>query len=195
MNDLLKRLPRRIRSDQWLVYGCVALVIMSCMLYVSMNALLVDITGSRARFDRESQVESATFLPRDPFADLSTFEQNHGFAIERRREFDATAGQGLALRVFEHTERVNIPAITAGRDLQADDEILLGQTVATALKAPPGDDHDSSGTSFTVVGFASVPDYMYPIKTTDAAGHYRADVPAAGSRARSYRAPSAYRCM
>ncbi|MCX6062990.1 MAG: hypothetical protein NTV26_02175 [Caldiserica bacterium] len=82
MNDLLKRLPRTIRSDQWLVYGCVALVIMSCMLYVSMNALLVDITGSRARFERESQVESATFLLRDPFADLSTFEQDHGFAIE-----------------------------------------------------------------------------------------------------------------
>jgi putative ABC transport system permease protein len=170
VNTLLKRLPRTARSNQWLVLGCVALVAMSCMLYVSINALLVDITESRARFERESQVESATFLPREPFADLSTFEQDHGFAIERRREVDAAASQGLTLRVFEHTARVNIPAITAGRDLQADDEMLLGQTVATALKAPLGTTMTLLGRSFTVVGFASVPDYMYPIRTTDDAG-------------------------
>ena len=109
---MLKRLPRTIRSNQWLVYGSVTLVVMSCMLYVSINALLVDISESKTRFERESRIESATFLPREPFADLSTFEQDHGFVIERRREVDAAAGQGLTLRVFEHTARVNIPAVT-----------------------------------------------------------------------------------
>ena len=48
--------------------------------------------------------------------------------------------------------------------------MLLGQTVATALKARLGTTMTLLGRSFTVVGFASVPDYMYPIRTTDDAG-------------------------
>ena len=170
MNTLLKRLPRTIRSNQWLVYGSITLVMLACMLYVSLNAMLVDISGSRSRFERESHIESATFLPQKPFADLSTFERDHGVAIERRREVDAAVDSGLTLRVFERTTRVDIPAVTAGRDVQSDDEMLLGQTVATALKIPLGTKMTLLGHSFTVVGFAAVPDYMYPIRTTDDAG-------------------------
>jgi putative ABC transport system permease protein len=170
VNTLLKRLPRTIRSNQWLVYGSITLVMLACMLYVSLNAMLVDISGSRSRFERESQIESATFLPQKPFADLSTFERDHGVAIERRREVDAAVDSGLTLRVFERTTRVDIPAVTAGRDVQSDDEMLLGQTVATALKIPLGTKMTLLGHSFTVVGFAAVPDYMYPIRTTDDAG-------------------------
>lgn len=170
MNTLLKRLPRTVRSNQWLVYGSITLVMLACLLYVSLNALLFDIGESRSRFERESQIESATFLPQKPFADLSTFERDHGLTIERRREVDAALDSGLTLRVFERTTRVDIPVITAGRDVQADDEMLLGQTVATALKVPLETRMTLLGRSFTVVGFAAVPDYMYPIRTTDDAG-------------------------
>jgi len=167
---LIKRLPRIVRSNSWLVYGSITLVMLACMLYVSLNALLVDIGESRSRFERESQVESATFLPQKPFANLPAFERDHGFVIERRREVDAALDGGLTLRVFERTTRVNIPAITAGRDVQADDEMLLGQTVATALKVPLGTKMTLLGRSFTVVGLAAVPDYMYPIRTTNDTG-------------------------
>jgi len=170
VNTLLKRLPRTIRSNQWLVYGSITLVMLACMLYASLNAMLVDISQSRSRFERESQIESATFLPQKPFADLSSFEHDHGLTIEHRREVDAVVDSGLTLRVFERTTRVDIPAITAGRDVQADDEMLLGQTVATALKISLGTRMTLLGRSFTVVGFAAVPDYMYPIRTTDDAG-------------------------
>lgn len=170
VKTLVKRLPRIVRSNVWLVYGSITLVMLACMLYVSLNALLVDIGESRSRFERESRVESATFLPSAPFADLATFESDHGLVIERRREVDAALESGLTLRVFEQTTRVNIPAVTAGRDVQADNEMLLGQTVATALKVPLGTRMTLLGRSFTVVGFAAVPDYMYPIRTTDDSG-------------------------
>jgi putative ABC transport system permease protein len=170
VSPLLKRIPRTVRSNQWLVYGSITLVMLACMLYVSLNTLIVDIGQSRSRFERESQIESATFLPQKPFAALSTFERDHGLTIERRREVDAALDNGLTLRVFEQTMRVDIPAITAGRDVQADDEMLLGQTVATVLKVPLGTRMTLLGRSFTVVGFAAVPDYMYPIRTTDDAG-------------------------
>ena len=167
---LAKRLPRVVRSNQWLVYGSITLVLLACMLYASLNALIVDIGESRLRFERESRIESATFLPQKPFANLSTFERDHGVTIERRREVDTAAGAGLTLRVFEQTTRVNIPAITAGRNVQANGEMLLGQTVATALKTTLGTRMTMLGRSFTVVGFAAIPDYMYPIRTTDDAG-------------------------
>src|SRR5450830_2041024 len=118
---------------------------LACMLYASLNALIVDIGESRLRFERESRIESATFLPQKSFADLSAFDRDHGLTIERRREVDAALYSGLTLRVFERTTRVDIPAITAGRDVQADDEMLLGQTVATALKIPLEED-DPAGT-------------------------------------------------
>ena len=170
MNTLLKRLPRTIRSNQWLVYGSITLVMLACMLYASLNAMIVDIHESRSRFESESRIESATFLPQKPFADLSSFEHDNGLVIERRREVDASVNSSLTLRVFERTTRVDIPAITAGHDVQTDDEMLLGQTVATALKIPLGTKMTLLGHSFTVVGFAAVPDYMYPIRTTDDAG-------------------------
>ena len=162
MSTLLKRLPRTVRSNRWLVYGSITLIMLASMLYASLNALIVDIGTSRSQFERESQVESATFLPQKPFADLSAFQSDHGFVIERRREVDAALDGGLTLRVFEQTTHVNISVITAGRDVQADDEMLLGQTVATALKVPLGTRMTLLGRSFTVVGFAAVPDYMYP---------------------------------
>ena len=81
MNTLLKRLPRTIRSNQWLVYGSITMVMLACMLYASLNAMIVDIHESRSRFERESKIESATFLPQKPFADLSTFEHDHGLTI------------------------------------------------------------------------------------------------------------------
>jgi len=170
VNTLLKRLPRTVRSNQWLVYGSITLVMLACMLYASLNAVIVDIRESRLRFESESQMESATFLPQKPFTDLSNFEHDNGLTIERRREIDAAVDSGLTLRVFERTTRVDIPAITAGRNMQADDEMLLGQTVATALKTPLGTKMTLLGHSFTVVGFTAVPDYMYPIRTTDDAG-------------------------
>lgn len=170
MNTLLRRLPRTIRSNRWLVYGSIMLVLLASMLYAVLNALIVDIGASMARFERESQIESATFMPQKPFADLSAFESDHGFSIERRREVDAAAGGDLTLRVFERTTHVDIPVVTAGHDVQTDGEMLLGQTVATALQLPLGTTMTLLGRSFTVVGFAAVPDYMYPIRTTDDAG-------------------------
>jgi putative ABC transport system permease protein len=167
---LARRLPRTIRSNQWLVYGSVTLVMLASMLYASLNALLVDIGESRTQFENQSRVESATFLPQGSFADLSAFERDHGFVIEPRREADTALDGGLTLRVFEATARVNIPVVTEGRELQADNEMLLGQTVALALKVPLGTTLTLFGRSFTVVGFAAVPDYMYPIRTTDDAG-------------------------
>ena len=167
---LARRLPRTIRSNQWLVYGSITLVMLASMLYATLNALLVDIGDSRTRFESQSRVESATFLPQRPFMDLAVFERDHGFAIEPRREADTLLDGGLTLRVFEQTTRVNIPVVTEGRNLQADNEMLLGQTVALALKLPLGTSLTLFGRSFTLVGFAAVPDYMYPIRTTDDTG-------------------------
>ena len=170
VNPLLKRVPRSIRANRWLVYGSITLVLLASMLYVTLNALVVDIDASMARFENESQIESATFLPQKPFVDLSAFESEHQVVIESRREVDVAVAGGLTLRVFERTTRLNIPVVTAGRDVRADDEMLVGQTVGTALNVPLGTTMSLMGHSFTVVGFAAVPDYMYPIRTTDDAG-------------------------
>lgn len=170
MNALLKRLPRTMRANRWLVVGSITLVMLASALYASMNGLLVDITSSRTRFESESHIESATFVPRTPFADLTAFQQDNGVLVEARRETDLAATADLTLRVFERSSRVNIPIVTDGRALQADDEMLLGQTVATAAKTRLGTTMTLSGRLFTIVGFVAVPDYMYPVRTTDDAG-------------------------
>lgn len=170
VNTLLKRLPRTIRSNRWLFYGSIVMVLLSTMLYISLNALIRDIGESRQQFERDSRIESATFLPERPFADLSAFERDNGLVIEPRRELDAAVPGGMTIRVFEQTTQVDLPVVTAGRNLQADTEMLLGQTAATALQTKLGSVMTLEGRSFTVVGFTSVPDYMYPIRTTDDAG-------------------------
>ncbi|MGB9666297.1 MAG: FtsX-like permease family protein [Candidatus Cryosericum sp.] len=170
VNTLLKRLPRTIRSNRWLFYGSITLVLLSTMLYISLNALIRDIGESRQQFERDSRIESATFLPERPFADLSAFERDNGLVIEPRRELDVAVSGGMTIRVFEQTTQVDLPIVTAGRSLQADTDMLLGQTAATALHTKLGSVMTLEGRSFTVVGFTSVPDYMYPIRTTDDAG-------------------------
>lgn len=170
VNTLLKRLPRTIRSNRWLFYGSIIMVLLSTMLYISLNALIRDIGESRQQFEQDSRIESATFLPERPFADLSAFERDNGLVVEPRRELDVAAPGGMTIRVFEQTTQVDLPIVTAGRSLQADTEMLLGQTAATALQTKLGSVMTLEGRSFTVVGFTSVPDYMYPIRTTDDAG-------------------------
>jgi putative ABC transport system permease protein len=170
VNTLLKRLPRTIQANRWLVIGSISLVLLASTLYATMNGLLVDIGSSRTRFESESRMESATFLPRTPFTDLAAFERDNGLAVEPRREVDVAVDTHLTLRVLERTSQVNIPIVTDGRALQADSEMLLGQTAATAGKVKLGTAMTLMGRSFTIVGFAAVPDYMYPIRTTDDAG-------------------------
>ncbi|MHB8071172.1 MAG: ABC transporter permease [Candidatus Cryosericum sp.] len=170
MKTLLKRLPRTIRANRWLVVGSITLVMFASALYAIMNGLLVDIGTSRTRFESESRIETATFVPRTPFWDLAAFEQDNGLTVEARREADVAVDTELTLRVFEQTSRVDIPAVTDGRALQSDNEILLGQTVATVAKTRLGTPLTLNGRSFTIVGFVAVPDYMYPIRTTDDAG-------------------------
>jgi len=170
VNTLLKRLPRTMRANRWLVVGSITLVMLASALYASMNGLLVDIGSSRARFESESHIESATFVPRTPFADLAAFQQDNGVLVEARREVDIAVTAKLTLRVFERTSRVDIPVVTDGRALQADNEMLLGQTAATATKTRLGSTMVLNSRTFTVVGFVAVPDYMYPIRTTDDAG-------------------------
>jgi putative ABC transport system permease protein len=170
VKTLLKRLPRTIRANRWLVVGSITLVMFASALYAIMNGLLVDIGTSRTRFESESRIETATFVPRTPFWDLAAFEQDNGLTVEARREADVAVDTELTLRVFEQTSRVDIPAVTDGRALQSDNEILLGQTVATVAKTRLGTPLTLNGRSFTIVGFVAVPDYMYPIRTTDDAG-------------------------
>lgn len=170
MRTLLNRLPRSIRSNRWLFYGSIAMVLLASMLYVSLNALIFDIGQSRQQFERDSHVESATFLPQRPFGDLAAFQRDNGLTIEPRREIDVPVSGGLTLRVLEQTTSVDIPIITAGRSIQAEGEMLVGQTAASALGIRLQSTIILDGHPFAVVGFTTVPDYMYPIRTTDDAG-------------------------
>lgn len=70
----------------------------------------------------------------------------------------------LTLRLLSETEKLNIPAITEGRGLLSSGEILLDPAFAGANGYSIGSQIDAAGETFNVVGFVSLPHYIYPLK-------------------------------
>lgn len=169
MTILFRRIPRIVRANGAVTIGSLILVLLASMSYTSIEALIGNMSGNRALFARDYALESAAFVTREPLADTGSLETRFDVVLEARREADVSVDgpEPYTLRLMEQTSLINRPAVTQGSPLSADDEILIGQTIAQARTLAVGDTITTAGRTFHIAGFVTVPDYLYPLKDAE----------------------------
>ncbi len=161
---LIRRIPRIAWKHKARYLGLILLVTLGSLALITLNLLAGTLQHSFDRLGQEGLVEDArAWLVSEP-DDLASLEQTYPVEIERRMAFDAVFANGITLRVFDHSERVDIPVVLNGRDLAADDEILLNPAFAAEQSLEIGGSLTLSGRSWRICGFFSLPDYIYPTK-------------------------------
>lgn len=162
---LNKRVLRVIAKNKAQYFGAIALVVLSCLMFALLNLMSIDLNTSEKQFTEHNALEDAKAILQNPLTNASNLEKQYDVTIEQRHELDTTWQDNITLRLFDKSEKVNIPAVTNGADLKSDNDILLTETFATAHGLKIGDKIQLEGQNFQITGFASIPDYIYALKS------------------------------
>jgi len=136
------------------------------MLYVSFHVAGPSVERGIAQFRFDNVAEDAQFmLPRALTPEeLGALEDEFGVTIEQRFTRDVDHGEAT-LRVLQETSKVNLPEIIEGGPLASDGDLLLDPMYAAAHGVEIGDSLVLEAVEYRVVGFFTVPDYTYVLKS------------------------------
>ena len=158
---LRKRYRRDIRHNLSLYVSAAFITVLSLMLFY-----LYDICGNGilnyAHDIFESQkVEDANFSTYVdiPEEELEMYEEKYDLELEKQ-EYLNLKTDGVTSRVYEKTEKIDIPFITEGRDVQEDDEIVISEGYALNNHIEIGDTIKIQSKTYEVTGYVERPDYL-----------------------------------
>lgn len=162
---LNKRIWRVLLANKAQYLGSLVLIILSTYTFTLMNQFADNFGRLVHEFQDGYVQEDAAFTTASDIADLVALETAANATIEEGQTLDVTLDEGQTLRIFSQNEKVNIPAILNGTGLNASGELLLGQYFATANEYEIGDQIQILDKTFTVVGFMTRPNFMYPVQS------------------------------
>lgn len=162
---LNKRIRRVFLEHKAQYIGSIVLIILSSYMFSMMNQFASNFGRLVDEFQVNYVQEDATFATASPIGNIQELESKTDALIEEVLSLDFTLANGQTLRLFSQSEKINIPAILEGTNLNDSGDILLGQYFATANGYKIGDTIQIWDQSFTVVGFMSQPNYMYPVQS------------------------------
>ncbi|KRU30385.1 ABC transporter permease [Clostridium sporogenes] len=161
---LSKRIKRVIKSNKGSYIGCTLLVLLSCILFSSFNVAFRNIDKNFKEFVKDYNIDSAKFMVNKPIEDIKNIEDKFNLSLEKRYEMDYKLDDST-LRIFSKTSKINKAYIIQGRNLKNKNEILLDPYFSKEKNINLGDKIKIQGQDLKVVGFFSIPDYIYPLKS------------------------------
>jgi putative ABC transport system permease protein len=161
---LNKRVFRMLKGNLWRYLGVLFLIIISSWTYVMVTGLTQNLEHLSTDFAEKHMQEDLYFATDRAILDLNKLEKEANAIIEEYPSLDASLSDSLTLRLLGKTEKINIPAVLEGRNLSAPGEILLDPAFANANGYSVGSQLEAAGKTFTVVGFAALPQYIYPVQ-------------------------------
>ncbi|TCP55751.1 putative ABC transport system permease protein [Tumebacillus sp. BK434] len=162
---LNKRIWRIIRQNKAQYVSAMVLVVLSCLLFTLLSVMAANLQDNAERFVRDYKLEDVKTVVQLPIANVPDVEKAFGVQIEPRYELDVEWKPEVTLRLFDASEKVNVPALVAGSPLQANDDILLSPSFAQAQGVQVGSVITLGGDTYTVRGLMAVPDYIYALKS------------------------------
>ncbi len=180
MITLLRRIPRQFRRSWTRHAGLTILIALGSVALITLHLVAGTLQQSFDRLLQDGRVEDArVWLTTEP-SGLEALAAAHGCELEMRTSLDLAYGSDSTLRFFDHGDRIDKPVILAGRDLAAassgtgagpseaagtgEADILLDPAFASAHGLALGSTFPAGGKSWLVVGFCSLPDYLYPTR-------------------------------
>ncbi|EJO5347606.1 FtsX-like permease family protein [Clostridium botulinum] len=161
---LSRRIKRVIKSNKGSYIGCTLLVLLSCILFTSFNVAFRNIDKNFKEFIKDYNLHSAKIMINKPIEDIKNIEDKFNISLEKRYEMDYSLDHAT-LRIFSKTSKINKSYIIKGRDIINKNEILLDPSFSNEKNIKLKDKIKIQGKEFKVVGFFSIPDYIYPLKS------------------------------
>lgn len=159
---LNKRILRMLSEHKAKYIGVLVLILLGSFVMVLMTGIGQNMDGLITSFIEQNRQEDACFALDAPISNIAKLEDTTGSIIEAQHSSDISLSDTLTLRLLSETKKVNIPAITEGRGINQNGEILLMSAFATANGYEIGESIEAGGKAFTVVGFMALPHYIYP---------------------------------
>jgi putative ABC transport system permease protein len=164
---LNRRVLRILRENKLRYLGILALIILGSYTFIVAAGLSQNLANLVTTFTEEHKQEDLSFRTDKPIPDSAGLGKAVDAIIEEYMSFDTNLSETLTLRLLSKTEKVNIPAVTEVGVLTRSGEILLDPAFAKANGYPVGSQIEAAGKTFTVVGFVSLPHYIYPLKNVN----------------------------
>lgn len=161
---LNKRVGRILKENPLHYLGVLMLIILGSYTFVAAAGIARNLDTLITTFTEGHKQEDLSFATDKAIPDSAEMERAVNAVIEKYRSFDAALSESLTLRLLSKTEKLNIPAVIEGRGLAGPAEILLDPAFAKANGYSLGSSIKAAGKNFTVVGFVSLPHYIYPLK-------------------------------
>lgn len=164
---LNKRVFRMLKENKLRYLGILMLIILGSYTFNVATGLSQNLADLVTSFTEGHMQEDLSFSTDKAIPNREELEIEVDAIIEEYLSFDAALPNSFTLRLLSETERLNIPAILAGRPLSGPGEILLDPAFAKANGYSVGSQVEAEGKTFTVVGFVSLPHYIYPLKNVN----------------------------
>lgn len=158
-----KKIKRTMLESKSQYVGSLVLIIFSCLLFIMFNLLSVNMTRISSSFETDYKQEDASFMVDKKLNNIEALEAKFNASIEETKFADYAVNKDKTLRVFRENTKVDIPAIIEGKALKSG-EVLIDPSYAKANNIKIGDAMQIYNMTFKVSGFASMPNYIYPLK-------------------------------
>ncbi|RMD04093.1 ABC transporter permease [Clostridium autoethanogenum] len=159
-----KKIKRTMLESKSQYLGSLLLIIFSCLLFTMFNLVSINLSRLLSSFERDYKQEDATFMTSKKLNNPESLEAKFNMSLEETKSFDYSISGNKTLRIFRENTKVNIPAIIEGKNLSNGD-ILIDPSYAKANKLNIGDSIKLYNQNFTISGFMSMPNYIYPLKS------------------------------
>ncbi|RDU24681.1 ABC transporter permease [Anaerosacchariphilus polymeriproducens] len=160
-----KKIIRNIKEQKVPYIGSIVLIALSSMLFIVFNIMGTNVTKNLAEFKEDYVQEDASFVVQSPLKNISELESKYNLILEERNSADYAYDKKSTLRVLSKTKKVNQYVVLNGEDIKNNDEILIDPEFAKAHRIKLKQKIKLFQRSYTVIGFVSTPDYIYPLKT------------------------------
>lgn len=159
-----KKIKRTMLENKSEYLGSVFLIVISCLLYTMLNQLSSNMINITSLFEKNYVQEDANFVTGNKLNNVQQLESKFNSRIEQASTFDYAVSKDKTLRIFSENTKVNIPAITKGKNLRGNG-ILVDPAFGKANKLKIGDEIKIFDKSFKIDGFVSLPNYIYLLKS------------------------------
>lgn len=161
MNKILsKRLLRDLRTNIGRYAALLLLIVMGIFLVVSIVGSAEMIIQGTENHKSVNMVEDGQFTVFVPLSDENISElTDDGTQIEPMFSLDLKTKDNETLRMFRNREMIDLIQLDEGELAAKNGEAVIEKGYASAHNIHIGDTVIAGGTSFTVTGIGSVPDY------------------------------------
>lgn len=163
-----RRYARNVRENLSFYVASTVLTIVSICLFFVMNIAGNGIKDFGEEFFEEHNVEDAFFTTYYPISDEELASLEKEFDVELEAQYYINLkDEDYTTRVFGRNTKINLPEITVGSDISADDEILISEGFAEGRGLEIGDSFVVNGNTYKICGFFQRPDYLYMLEEID----------------------------